>query len=140
MEDIVMTYYEWTNDLETGNDLIDSQHKELIQAINNLLNACANGKGRDEISTTVDFLSNYTVKHFSEEELLQDKSQYPDYINHKKLHKDFTRVVKDLAEQIKQDGPSLILVGKVNSHIGDWLVNHIKKQDTKVAAHIRTMG
>jgi hemerythrin len=137
MEDSVMTYYEWSKDLETGNDLIDSQHKELVQAVNNLLSACANGKGREEIVHTVDFLSEYTVKHFSDEEVLQNKYKYPEYLNHKKLHKDFTLFVRDLAEQIKKNGPTLILVGKVNSHIGDWLVNHIKKEDSKVAAHIR---
>ena len=29
--------YEFTPELETGNELIDSEHKELINAINNLL-------------------------------------------------------------------------------------------------------
>lgn len=37
--------YEFTSELETGNDLIDSEHKELIDAINNLLLACGEGKG-----------------------------------------------------------------------------------------------
>ena len=33
--------YVWSKDLETGNAMIDSQHKELIEAINALLAACA---------------------------------------------------------------------------------------------------
>ena len=33
--------YQFTKDLETGNALIDSQHKQLIQAINDLLDACS---------------------------------------------------------------------------------------------------
>jgi len=33
--------YDWTSDLETGNNTIDEQHKQLIAAINNLLEACS---------------------------------------------------------------------------------------------------
>lgn len=59
--------YKWTPDLETGNSLIDGQHKELIEAINKLLDACGNGKGRAEIEATLVFLNNYVVKHFNDE-------------------------------------------------------------------------
>jgi hemerythrin len=135
-----MTYYEWTQDVEIGYEAIDSQHKELFQAINNLLTACADGKGRDEVGKTVDFLADYTAKHFSDEEKLQDQYHYPDVVNHKKLHKNFKAFVGDLAVKFKKDGPTLILVNQVNTHIGDWLVNHIKKEDKKIAAHIRTQG
>ena len=44
--------YVWSKDLETGNAMIDSQHKELIEAINALLAACATGKGRAEVAKT----------------------------------------------------------------------------------------
>ena len=48
--------YVWSKDLETGNAMIDSQHKELIEAINALLAACATGKGRAEVAKTTKFL------------------------------------------------------------------------------------
>ena len=33
-----------------------------------------------------------------------------------------------------------MLVGKVNSSIAGWLINHIKREDVKVAAHVRAQG
>jgi hemerythrin len=117
--------------------LIDAQHKELIQAVNNLLAACASGKGRASLNETLDFLLNYTVKHFSDEEKLQVQYHYPDYTNHKKLHDGFKVVVTNLSRQLKTEGPTIALVGKVNASIGDWLVSHIKREDKKVAAHLR---
>jgi hemerythrin len=33
-----------------------------------------------------------------------------------------------------------MLVAKVNSGCGDWLVRHIQKEDQKLAAHIRANG
>lgn len=130
--------YTFTKDLETGNTIIDSQHKQLIGAINNLLNACAQGKGRAEIEKTTKFLQDYTAKHFGDEEKLQIQHRYPDYQNHRKYHEGFKQVVREISEQLSKEGPTVALVGKVNTSIGGWLLNHIKKEDVKVAAHIRS--
>ena len=37
--------YELTSDLMTGNSLIDAEHKQLFDAINDLMDACAQGVG-----------------------------------------------------------------------------------------------
>lgn len=128
----------WDKKLETGNAMIDQQHKELIAAINNLLQACSSGKGREEITKTMKFLYDYTAKHFGDEEQLQKQYRYPDYVNHRRYHEEFKKVVKDLATQLQKEGPSIALVGKVNTSIGGWLLNHIQREDVKVAAHIKS--
>jgi hemerythrin len=120
--------------------MIDTQHKQLIQAINDLLDACSSGQGRAKLDSTLAFLASYTAKHFSDEEKLQQQSKYPDYANHKKLHDGFKKVVSDLSRELKTEGPTITLVSKVNSSIGGWLVTHIKREDTKVAAHIRSQS
>ena len=51
--------YELTQDLLTGNQLIDSEHRQLFDAINALLDACAQGAGRTKINETVQFLNSY---------------------------------------------------------------------------------
>ena len=130
--------YNFTSDLETGNLAIDTQHRELIMALNNLLDACSKGKGRDSLKDTAKFLYDYTAKHFADEEKLQINSKYPDYVNHKKYHEDFKIVVRDIIAQLEKDGPTVVMVGKVNSVVAGWLLNHIKKEDVKVAKHIRS--
>lgn len=128
--------YSWDKSLETGNLTIDTQHKSLINAINNLLEACSQGKGRVEVSKTLDFLQNYVIKHFADEEKLQLQSSYPDYKAHKNKHEDFKKVVNDIVEEFKKSGATIQLVAKVNTSVGGWLINHIKSEDKKVAAHI----
>lgn len=128
--------YEWSASLETGNDMIDSQHKILIERVNELLEACSEGKGRAEIASTVKFLEDYTKEHFDDEEALQKEYQYPDRVNHKKYHEGFKKVVRGIREQLEREGATVSLVGKINTSIGGWLVNHIQKEDVKVAAHI----
>jgi hemerythrin len=129
--------YIWKEEWATHNNLIDSQHKELFKAINGLLEACVAGKGRAEIATTVSFLESYTAKHFADEEQLQIRSKYPDYARHKKLHETFKAFVRQLSADLNREGPTIILVSKVNSGCGDWLIRHIQVEDKKLAQHIR---
>ncbi|MGB4438055.1 MAG: hemerythrin family protein [Sedimentibacter sp.] len=128
--------YSWDKSLETGNSTIDTQHKSLVKAINDLLEACSLGKGRNEVLKTLDFLQNYVIKHFADEEKLQIKSMYPDYKAHKQKHEDFKKVVNEIVEEFNNSGATIQLVAKVNTSIGGWLINHIKSEDKKVAAHI----
>lgn len=130
--------YSWNKNLETGNATIDAQHKELIEAINKLLAACSAGQGRIQIKETSAFLLDYTKRHFGDEEKLQLQSKYPDYVNHKKYHEGFVKVVNEIVNELNTNGSSIVLVGKINSAIGGWLLNHITTEDVKVANHIRS--
>jgi hemerythrin len=130
--------YVWSKDLETGNSTIDGQHKELINAINNLIEAIEKGKGSDVLSGSLNFLNDYTIKHFYDEEALQKKYGYPDFENHKKLHEGFKTVIHDLKVREIWKGTSNELAGEVRGKIGDWLVTHIKGEDVKVASHIKS--
>jgi hemerythrin len=130
--------YKWDKSLETGHEMIDKQHQELFRAINELLRACENGDGEANLKKSLDFLNEYTIKHFFDEEQLQQKYQYPDYPNHKAYHEGFKKVVRDFSVKLIMQGVSDSLIQDVQAQIGDWLVKHIKGQDVKVAAHIKS--
>ena len=65
--------------LETGNELIDQQHKELIDRVNKLLESCYMGTEKRAAIQTLNFLLDYTVFHFEAEEKLQQESGYPGF-------------------------------------------------------------
>jgi hemerythrin len=132
--------YTWDKSLEVGNQMIDDQHKHLIDALNDFLNAQAEKKSNADMKKSLDFLNDYTIKHFYEEEQLQKKHQYPDYENHKKLHEGLKKVVRDLQVQLIMKGPSEGLFNDVKIKVGDWLVTHIKTQDSRIGAYLKTKG
>ena len=45
-------------------------------------------------------------------------------------------LLKEIKE-LEEKGPSVQLVARLNTVLAGWLINHIKREDTKVAAHIR---
>ena len=53
-------YAEFSENLITGNDMIDSQHKELIEKMNQLLDSCENGNDKLTSVKTLDYLEDYT--------------------------------------------------------------------------------
>jgi len=129
--------YTLTKDLVTGNAMIDRQHQQLLDAINELLDACSKGQGRAEISKTLEFLNGYVEKHFSDEQDLQLKYHYPEYEKHKKFHDEYKKTIHDLKDELAKEGTNIALVAKVNTSIAGWLVNHIKREDVKMAKFIR---
>lgn len=132
--------YQFTKDLETGNSVIDSEHRQLIAAVNSLLDACSKGQGRTQLSSTANFLLNYTEKHFADEEAIQSKNHYPDYLRHKKIHDDFKKTAAGLVKKIEDEGPTVANVGQINTLLAGWLLNHIKGEDKKLAAYLKSIA
>ena len=64
-------YAEFTDNLATGNEMIDSQHKELIGKINAVMESCEQSNDKAVAVRTLDYLEDYTNFHFSAEEQLQ---------------------------------------------------------------------
>jgi hemerythrin len=127
----------WKDSLKIGVPLIDSEHKELCDRIDQLFAACGQGKGKNEIVKTLEFLEDYTIKHFSDEEKLQRSSSYPKCREHKELHEFFKKKIADLKNDIVKDGATVAVVSKTNYFLMDWLLNHIQKVDTELANYIK---
>ena len=128
--------YELTKDLETGNSLIDTEHRQLFAAINDLMDACSKGKGRDQIASTTRFLNNYVGKHFKDEEQLQVQSKYPAYPMHRQFHEKYKMDLAQIGNELNNEGPTLTVLNKLNQIVG-VLITHIRIEDKKLAAHVK---
>ena len=68
-----MQKIEWTEELEVGVEMIDSQHHALIDIANNVIEAVENGEDKEAVDKTITKLREYTVFHFNEEEKLMEE-------------------------------------------------------------------
>lgn len=126
----------WRDDLATGIEDIDLQHKELFSRIDSLMEACNRGQGKEEVLKTLLFLDDYIKSHFAAEENLQKRSDYPGYLVHRDLHHRFVRQVDELERQFKNEGATIGLVIQTNRTITEWLIQHISKVDKEFAAYV----
>lgn len=127
----------WKEDLAIGVEQIDNQHKELIGRIDSLFEACNKGKGKEEVLKVIDYLGDYVVTHFSDEENLQKKYGYPEYNSHRMLHAQFIKDFGTLKDTLSKDGVTPGLIIKMNRLLTDWLINHIKKMDKALGVYIK---
>ena len=105
-------------ELYTGNELIDNEHKELIDRVNKLVESCENGKEKVTAVKTLDFLMDYTEFHFSDEEKLQQEVGYDKLEQHKGQHEDFKKSVDELRQMLEEEeGPTDAFVQAVNKNI-----------------------
>ena len=126
----------WVPELSVGIDKIDNQHKELFITINELVNAMSQGRGREEIGKTVDFLQRYVVAHFGVEEKYMADLGYPHFANHKQQHEKFVQDFLLLREQLETQGSSSFMVMQIQRRICDWLVNHIGRMDKSLGVFL----
>ena len=124
-------------DVTTGNKTIDTQHKELIERIQNFVTACQNGDSKLKAIKMLDYLDEYTNFHFKEEEKLQENAGYPEYEKHHEKHEEFKKTIQELQEYLQDyEGPTEQFSELVQKNVIDWLFGHIKTYDRSVAEFI----
>lgn len=128
---------QWSQKLEIGVPAIDTQHKELVNRINLLLEASSKGKGKEEIEGLLNFLASYVVTHFSSEEQQMVRSAYPGYAAHRELHQAFIAELNKLKQQFQTSGATATLTIALQRQVMDWLLQHISKEDQLLANHLK---
>ena len=77
----------WRPAYESGQPLIDRQHRGLFADANGLLGAILSGLPADEVTSLVDNLIRDIVQHFADEEAIITAAGYPDAIAHAGIHR-----------------------------------------------------
>jgi len=109
-----MKKIEWDDSLSIGVDLIDEQHKMLIQRLNDLSKAIEMTQGEGGIVQTLDFLIEYTDFHFSAEEKCMVEHKYPGLDHQKRQHEEFKTSLKNLVDDYEYEGVTRALTTSVN--------------------------
>jgi hemerythrin len=135
-----MTEIEWDDSLSVGVNLIDEQHKMLIQRIKDLSDAVSSSRGAGQIGKTLGFMIDYTEFHFSTEEKHMIELSYPEYDVHKQQHEEFKTTLKEMVMEFEEDGATTQLGEWVNNYLINWLINHIKSIDIKLSEFLQEKG
>ncbi|HQJ74397.1 MAG TPA: bacteriohemerythrin [Bacteroidota bacterium] len=132
-----MLKFIWDTDLETENLLIDSQHKEIFNRVNNLISAISIGKGKEETRKILSFLSSYVVYHFEAEENYMKISEYSDLDIHIMEHKQFINEINNIRSDFETNEDSSFITEILLNKLYDWLINHIGIADKQFAKYLK---
>jgi len=130
-----MSYVTWDDSLAVHVEEIDNQHKKLFALINELHEKMVAGLGTDALKPVISSLFEYLIIHFSTEEKIMMKNEYPGFESHKKEHDGYVAQTKEFARNYKAGSP--LLAREVLLYLGDWYRNHILKMDKKLGEYLQ---
>jgi hemerythrin len=129
-----MAKLKWSADLNTGIEVIDKQHKVIVDYINQLDDARATGLKKEAVGKVIDDLADYTTSHFSFEESMQEEAKYPFLKAHQKVHELFVRRVAEYQNRFKKGED---ISEELHSLMFNWLYGHIKSDDADYIASVK---
>ncbi|MDR3091618.1 MAG: hemerythrin domain-containing protein [Clostridiales bacterium] len=127
----------WNKNLETGVAKIDEEHKELYRRLE-MMTDPANANKADQM---IKFMSDYVVKHFTDEQAIHAGSAYPKAGIHKGYHEAFIKALDDKIKEYRSAEGNRLTEAKtamqINSLVVNWLTQHILVHDMEFAKYYK---
>jgi hemerythrin len=134
----------WSEQFETGQPVIDAQHKKLIAYINRLEGVSGNtNPSRQEaefVLELVDFIETYTVVHFQFEEACMLKHRCPSHQDNKEAHRKFLETFRAFRHRVQIEGFRTDVLKELHETCAVWIQDHILQMDTQIKPCIRSDG
>ena len=133
-----MTMLVWKNKLSVGNAAIDSEHKNLMELVNEIELKIKAGDASG-LPHELEHLRHWLCVHFANEENIARAIGFPLAQNmreHEYLLKEFQKMENEL---LGENGLGSGKPAKRYSHfLSDWLTDHILKEDLLMKPMLRT--
>ena len=126
--------FPWNHNFETGIELIDTQHKRLVELLNKLVNHLGSQSDSGGLGEIFDELKAYTVVHFQCEEVIWHNelgdAEWEE--SHRHTHTHFVDQIQRLqAEQHLR--PLEQVIQDIVGFLTHWLAMHIIESDKRLA-------
>jgi hemerythrin len=126
-----------SQDLLTGFVLIDRQHEDLHERIDQLLGLLAEGAGSSLLASAFEFLEEFSEVHFSFEETAMNMYQYPERKAHIAEHTEMLTNIRFLRAEVLSCGATKDLIQRTRELLVDDLLQHIYEYDAELATFLR---
>ena len=130
--------FPWKDTYNVNVGIVDSQHRVLVDLINELHHAMMSRSGKEQMGKILANLVSYTESHFKAEEGILLANQYPDLANHKIEHERFVKTIKEYQTKFQKNELGLTI--EVMDFLKKWLVEHIMGVDKKYVPHLSARG
>lgn len=131
-----MTVLDWRKDYECGVASIDHEHRQLIEAINDLYARIGDERTGDEITYALGEIHGLIESHFALEEKLMRDAGYANYGPHKADHDRLLDDIRDIMDAVHSRGETAR--GTLGERLRDWFSDHFRTLDRdlhKLAGH-----
>lgn len=112
----------WKDEYSVGNELLDAQHRGLLELVNKL----DSGEPLDRV---LEELAGYAEVHFRDEESVLEATDYPDLAQHKNQHNLFRAWLDRTRGAYRAGGGHAVTRRDLRAYLSVWIANHLLVYD-----------
>ena len=129
-----MDILEWDSALETGDALVDQQHRDIHDLCNELSSAESSPA---EVMSVLDRLIDHVLTHFATEEDLMRRESYPPELatQHIVQHRELTERARQ--KVLEFHSGALTETGPLLEFLRDWIAMHVRDHDRGLIEYVR---
>jgi hemerythrin len=128
----------WKPEYSVNREDLDRHHQEMFHILNSVYDNLMNSREQNFLLPCIDKLSEITKYHLSVEEQHLKEMCVPDLDHHIAKHREFAESVEtirnDYNDNYLEASKELIIL------LGEWLFNHVLKEDRKYSAMMGIPG
>jgi hemerythrin-like metal-binding protein len=113
----------WSTEYESGNGIIDTQHRVLFSQANEIVNAILDGQPKADVELLLDDLVQHVEQHFATEEALIEAAGTPGLAKHREVHRHLLSLCKGMTTRFHRDELSVgelfqfLTINVISEHI-----------------------
>ena len=125
---------EWNKSFEVGHPLIDSEHQELFNTVNEFMTAAYDKSNMSATRKALHRARSYAEYHFEHEEQIMKREKYDRLSGHRALHATFISAITVYSEKF--------LYGHIDPadflfYLRNWIENHILIYDMEFGVFLK---
>jgi hemerythrin len=128
----------WRDEFSVQNAGMDTHHMKLIEIANGIAEILMSTQDRDALDRAMGALVDYTHYHFSAEEELMERYQYPGLPSHRAKHRRLEQQVAEYREGIEERETLDDL--DFTGFLERWLISHVLDTDRRYGAFLNAQG
>jgi hemerythrin len=131
---------EWSKTFSCGIKLIDDQHKEFIDLVNDMFHHATGDEKREReyFNIVIQKAVKYIKIHFATEEKIMRAIKYPGYAEHKRNHDLF--ILKVVENIHNFEGDKYHTLYSFTKFLKDWVLSHIAVMDKEFFIYIKRIA
>jgi hemerythrin len=130
--------FRWTERYKVNVALLDQQHQELFDVVNELEQALRVGEGHTAIDRVLDKLLTYAGLHFAAEESLMERHHFPGLPTHRLQHEMFRKKLLTFLENHRTARAGVPV--ELLLYLHSWFKQHLLETDKLYSKFLNERG
>ena len=131
----------WREQMALNYAPLDEEHQKFILVVNAAKEASEN-KNMAQVENVFDKCYAYVRNHFSHEEALMERLNYPDILNHMKSHQIFIKNISELRQnfEFSQEDEKFVVAERLSDFLSVWFIGHVLSRDSLLKPYLQKLS